>query len=332
MVTRSFGTLLHKWDGNPLSVENWFVSRKLNGHSVIWDGGATRGMDLASLPFFNGKTPSTTRSTGLWTLGRARAGETTPNPMPINAPVWWLNQLPVGTALHGELWFEDDKNYVERFCNRKDIVGQAWKNLILAVFAVKPYSTFPQECKVYKTLTEQQELKDKNQVRLLAELDVPTTLKACDGVVHKVQQHRIKNVQAVSKIVDEAHTRGWEGLVFMSPEYVYENSRTRKCLKYKPVNEVDVYVKGYEDGKTGRLENVTCSLQVEFIWDESILSVHGGDESMIGKKINLVISKLSDHDIANIKTVYPVDSKIKIKYDYVTKNGVPTGASVYKGM
>jgi hypothetical protein len=348
-VERSFGRLLHRWDGNPVSVQGWFCSRKYNGHSVIWDGGVTRGVPLDQLDFYIGKKNSgkaigdhSGKATGLWTLGRARRYETQPNPTPIMATESFLNSLPVGIPLHGELWCDDDKSFIERFTTRLVPVQSAWDKIMFMVFAVKPWSTFPakiqvlagQELAGQTTKILADNMDSSTQVHLLnklkALLSLPSSGERKDGVVHVPEMRRILGPQIVNEMLEKSKNLNWEGLVFLSPYAKYDNTRRRDCLKYKPVTETEVEVLNWEMGKDGKNANRLCSLKVSLTWDDAILSIHGGTEAMVGKTVEFILSKLTEKDIVNIKTVYPVGSIVTIKFDYVTKYGVPSGAAVYK--
>lgn len=79
-------------------VGGWWMSEKLDGHRALWDGGASRGILASDVPYANVakdaryKVPPV--ATGLW----SRYGKV------IRAPDAWLDGLPRGVVLDGELY------------------------------------------------------------------------------------------------------------------------------------------------------------------------------------------------------------------------------------
>lgn len=96
MPKRHFAMLAKPYKkGHPIG--GWLMSEKLDGQRAIWDGGITRGLELHEVPWANreknDRYVDEPRATGLWT----RYGN------PIQAPDWFLNQLPP-VLLDGELY------------------------------------------------------------------------------------------------------------------------------------------------------------------------------------------------------------------------------------
>lgn len=110
-----------------------YMSEKLDGIRVFWDGGLTRDVPTTQVPWAGVLNPKTGQmktkvrpvSTGLW----SRYGN------PIIAPNWFLNQLPC-IPLDGELFagrgkFQKTVSYV-----KKDTpVDEEWENIKFAVFS-----------------------------------------------------------------------------------------------------------------------------------------------------------------------------------------------------
>ena len=98
MARREFLQLAHTYDPVKHQVGGWYLSEKFNGMRAYWDGGYTRGKLTSQVPFANTtkdyRRVHSPHATGLWTrYGKA-----------IFAPKWWLDSLPQGNALDGELY------------------------------------------------------------------------------------------------------------------------------------------------------------------------------------------------------------------------------------
>lgn len=98
MAKSAYVMLAHPFNPNKHQIRSQYISDKLDGMRAIWDGGISRGKPAKEVPWCNSekhdrfKTPPI--ATGLW----SRYGQ------PIQAPDWWLNQLPTDLLLDGELW------------------------------------------------------------------------------------------------------------------------------------------------------------------------------------------------------------------------------------
>lgn len=74
---------------------DWYMSEKLDGMRCFWDGGITIGLKASEVPWANtGKEGADHICTGLW----SRGGKV------IHAPSWFIDDLPKGFFLDGELW------------------------------------------------------------------------------------------------------------------------------------------------------------------------------------------------------------------------------------
>jgi hypothetical protein len=70
MFRREFLQLANKFDEHKHNVNGWMMSEKLDGMRCIWDGGITRGMMAAQVPWANiekdGRYRNAPTATGLW--------------------------------------------------------------------------------------------------------------------------------------------------------------------------------------------------------------------------------------------------------------------------
>ena len=81
------------------TISGWFLSEKLDGLRAYWDGGISRGFLAKNVPYANTERDKRLvdpdyLATGLWSR----------NAKVIRAPEWFLDALPNGLALDGELW------------------------------------------------------------------------------------------------------------------------------------------------------------------------------------------------------------------------------------
>lgn len=117
--------------GQDMAIDNglWLMSEKLDGIRCLWDGGVSRGSLVGNVPWANtlkDKPGKEIRATGLWT----RYGKV------IWAPDYWVDQLPRGVLLDGELWmgtrsFEKVSSVVRTQSGATDV---AWGNVEYWVF------------------------------------------------------------------------------------------------------------------------------------------------------------------------------------------------------
>ena len=88
MPKREFCQLAHDYVSGKYTVAGQFYSEKLDGQRAIWDGGVSRGIPKAQVPYANndrdGRYVNPPIATGLWT----RYGNV------VHAPDWILDQLP----------------------------------------------------------------------------------------------------------------------------------------------------------------------------------------------------------------------------------------------
>jgi DNA ligase-1 len=132
MARREFLQLAKKFTQGKDSPSGMWISEKLDGTRVFWDGGVSRGLPTITVPWANTINPKTgelkakikPKATGLW----SRYGN------PIIAPDWWLNQLP-SMFLDGELFAGRGNFQTLRSIVAKDVAdSDAWKDVQFAAF------------------------------------------------------------------------------------------------------------------------------------------------------------------------------------------------------
>jgi DNA ligase-1 len=251
MERREFVMLAQTYVPAKHSIAGWYVSEKLDGMRAIWDGGISRGMLASTVPYAN--TAKDARlleppiATGLWT----RYGKV------IHAPDWWLDNLPSGVLLDGEL-------YIDRGCFqtlmstvKTQIPGRGWSDVQYKVFDIPPMSM----------LFGDGEVKGTNFTKQFAGLcswEPTKRLKSpvffsfeavqdC-GLTQLHRQERLPfNTAAAQSRIDELLTtitqeRG-EGLMLRRPASLWTPKRSHDLLKVKKLSDMEGVVVGYTWGK-----------------------------------------------------------------------------------
>lgn len=167
--------LAERWQGQ--DVAGWWLAEKFDGVRAYWDGAVIR-----------------TRS---W-----RA---------IDAPAWFLEKLPRGVALDGELWggrgtFQIASE-LSRFARGTD---RAWKGMLFRAFDWPTCEAIPYEARAAKV------------ERWSNEIVQPAELRRCAGA----EDARNTMMQIVRD--------GGEGVVVKRPKHFYEFGRSWDWLKVKP--------------------------------------------------------------------------------------------------
>lgn len=121
---REFLMLAKPSKGNE-QIGGWYLSEKLDGMRCFWDGGVSRGHTIDIVPWANLGKGEDEVATGLW----SRYGN------PIQAPDWFLNELPC-CPLDGELYCgRGEFQTVMSTCRKKTPVDAEWKKVKFQVFS-----------------------------------------------------------------------------------------------------------------------------------------------------------------------------------------------------
>lgn len=338
-----------------------FVSEKLDGIRAIWDGGITRGLDAAEVPWCNtakhDRLTFTLKSTGLW----SRYGQ------PIQAPAWWLDSMP-RIPLDGELW-----------------AGRGmWQALCRAVKVIKEDSSFlVGDIKVrmmaFDSPSPGQWLKDRL-------IDVPNMFKKLEGCVewfynqehnwqhlyrspeyfvnvNKVMPRLLENcdyvdwheqiqlpygsIQAESKleeIAKKVYEVGGEGLVIRQSSSSWLPERSYDLLKVKPESDAEATIVGYKWGKKttkgskllGKMGSLICQLvdgkQFELSGftdaERAMVPISGDGYNRMQAIAEMDQGKRVIEAFHNPK--FPIGSVITFKYREWSDDGLPKEARFYR--
>ncbi|KAH9482076.1 DNA ligase [Psilocybe cubensis] len=244
--------LANKWDlEKGLDPTGWWLSEKLDGVRTFYDGN-----QLIS-----------------------RLGN------PFTPPNWFLDKLPKGVTLDGEL-YGGRGNFQSTVSIVKTVNSVHWKNISFQIFDVPSRGHEPFE----------------ERYKFLQETFGVGGVHAADQIC--VVEHELaKSRQHVLDKLKEVEGLGGEGLMLRKPQSVYEGKRSGSLLKIKTFYDAEAIVTGHAPGK-GRNKGITGALMCKM-------------ES--GKLFN-VGSGLTD----KIRKEPPkIGSIITYRFQELTRDGVP---------
>lgn len=278
---RQFVQLSHTLKGQ--NVGGWYESSKLDGFRCIWDGGVSRGVPKAQVPWANHDKDDRYKIAPVATGLYSRYGNV------IHAPEWFLDSLPVGVVLDGECHNSDlSRQQIRSICARL-IPDDRWAYIQFKVFnrlspevwlgegrinnpnfvekiitadhygwyleqGGKAFDQYPFHL-VYDHLTNQQYWSDK--LRLVTQTKMPQD--ASDYISQRL-------VQEMSK-------EHGEGLILTNPYDFTVMKRTNNSLKVKPRDDSEGVVVGYITGREGKLRGLLGALILE--WEGKRLELSG---------------------------------------------------------
>ena len=254
---REFLMLAKTYQPKKMTVGGWYVSEKLDGTRVFWDGGISRDLPTIEVPWANVVNPKTGRmkrrirpeATGLWTM----YGN------PINAPDWFLNLLPC-MPLDGKLWAGYGNLQLCRSLCSGGGSDTDWKEVEFAAFSTPPIEKMFEDGEIRNAnmklkltklnfdlwlhrydqgiLDDWFHLSTKSgKVTFDIELAVLRDAIPSEGNVYLLQQKRLpygvkEAAQAVEDELDRVLTKGGNGLIIRDPDSVWEPHRVDTVLKY----------------------------------------------------------------------------------------------------
>ncbi len=124
---REFLMLPRVYDLEKHTVGGYYISEKLEGVRVFWDGGISRGIPIPAVPWANTRNPDSRQpASGLWSR----------HANSIIPPDWFLNLLPC-MPLDGVLWAgRGQRSTACSVCRGGK--SEAWEQIEFAVFSTPP--------------------------------------------------------------------------------------------------------------------------------------------------------------------------------------------------
>lgn len=286
-MNREFVMLAQSIDHQKHDIAHWYVSVKLDGQRAFWDGGITRGMPKRDVPWANNDKDNRYQeppvATGLW----SRYGNV------IHPPEWFLNSLPKGLMLDGELYlgrgqFQECRKIISTL-----EPGAGWKDIRYRVFDLPSANTFFQHGKInnpnfHKLIVENDcdAFYKENSKEPALYRDVPdftTAIKRMQVLAQRAQasqaasqpvwsflnQYKLpgNNEEAYEKMYDllnEETDKGGEGLMLRAPNSIWLPKRSASLLKVKKFDEGEAVVAGSITGQGKHLGRMGA-LIVQFI-------------------------------------------------------------------
>lgn len=343
-MKRHFLMLAEKYDSKKHSPIGWFISEKLDGMRCFWDGGVTRGKELTEVPWANtlkdSRYVTQPVATGLWT----RYGKS------IQAPDWWLDELPKNLFLDGELYM--GRNCFQPLMStvKKLIPGSEWQNVKYLVFDTPPVHTIFANGIINETnfKKEFRDIERRVDTRRINRCSSPIFrdtyywLKDVLPVNDVIQLHRQEelcyNEKLAKKRIDEALesvcSSGGEGLMLRAPGSYWVPSRSKHLLKVKALHDAEAIVVGYIWGKEtdlgSKLLGKMGALIVNFQGKQFELSGFTDEERELSHSDEGVRSPGKVCEPHIFSRHFPRGSRVSFKYRELSDEGIPKEARYWR--
>jgi DNA ligase 1 len=265
---REFLLLAHDYEVG-MDVSGWLMSIKLDGQRAFWDGGISRGLPTAQVPFANVAKDSRFLeeqvATGLW----SRYGKA------IHAPDAWLDYLPE-FPLDLELWMGNGRHQELRSVvskQPKERSDAAWMEVRAMVLDAPSLFQVFEDGVVRNTNWEatfvRRKLMDwvKGTGRMLHWKHTTTTLESFSDTLRWLKEEDVENPivtlleqaklpedrqkaedEVQRRLVDVVH-QGGEGLVLRRGPNAWVPKRSHHVLKVKPEKDAEGTVVGFTWGR-----------------------------------------------------------------------------------
>lgn len=265
MSKSEFTMLAHKYNPVKVGVAGWFVSEKLDGMRAVWDGGVSRGMLASSVPYANTEKDSRFVTPPVATGLYSRYAN------PISAPDWFLDLLPVGVCLDGELWAGVQTFQLIVGTVKRLVPGPEWELIQYRVFD-SPAMFFDREIKTTNLRLRMSGCDRwvRNQGMILKQPRSPDFetvydfLKPYCNNKHLVlhpQQRLAFNTRIAESELEERLTAvtaaGGEGLILRKPSSIWVPERSHSLLKVKKMQDMEGMVIGYTSGREAGVSGTT---------------------------------------------------------------------------
>lgn len=337
------------------------MSEKLDGCRCFWDGGASRKMLAEWVPYANIEKDARYNrriiATGLW----SRYGKV------IHAPDWWLDLLPRGIPLDGELYMGVGKFQTLMSTVKELDPGPGWKNVEFRVFDSPPLSRVfapgrIENTNFRKSFDERtlEWIKDKVGIIIKADRSFESIYHYLTNnvnqndvvVIHEQEQLPFNGPETESRITErllDVCSQGGEGLVLRRHVSIWKPERTWDCLKVKQVLDAEGTVVGYvwgkETDKGSKLLGLMGSVILDFNSRQFELSGFTEEERVMDyvdqsngpelKRLEMArrygtnhSGELIDGDFHNPK--FPRGSKVTFKYRELTDGLIPKEARYFR--
>jgi len=356
MARREFLQLAKKFVLGKHDPSGMYISEKLDGMRVFWDGGVTRGLPTDTVPWANIIDPKTGDrkkkikpvATGLW----SRYGN------PIIAPDWWLNQLPA-MFLDGELFAGRGNFQTLMSISKKDVADEdAWREVEFAVFGAPSLTS----------VFQPGEIKNPNfhrDIRIAvcgsfvrSNMDRVAGIDSLEGgtlsfeeeinllqasllggdlcYLHphvRLPDDRMKAEEHMGRFMDTVLDQGGEGVMLRDPSSVWTPKRVNSLLKLKPFTDdqgtVTGYVSGRQTDKGSKLRGLIGALILDYSGNRLELSGLTNEERKFATKHDeqWAYDRPGEDMPAWVEGAYfKVGDTVEFRYRELSDDGIPKEA------
>jgi DNA ligase-1 len=334
MAKAEFVMLAHTYDRQKHRVDGWYMSEKLDGMRAIWDGGITRGAYKATVPWANtakdARYKTAQRCTGLWT----RYGHV------IHAPDFWLDKLPKGVCLDGELYGPTiPRETLFSIVKSQTPVIPQWHNVCYYTFDMPhPRILFGnREIKNTNFKATFDEIVDSFEPlrglvgslspRLLTFSEVKGKLQEfASHTLVPLPQQVVIDVPHIDKYMREVTDAGGEGVILRSPGSSWHPYRSYELLKYKFKQDDEGTVVGYTTG-LGKYLGMMGALIVQYRGDKTFnLSGFTNQERTLSDPQWCVDHPDTTCPPRIVSSHFPIGSQVSFTYRELSDDGIPIEA------
>jgi DNA ligase-1 len=279
---------------------NWWASEKWDGIRALWDGEKiiSRGSGLGNPKVYT------------------------------YVPEWFINILPPGIALDGEIWIGRGMfQSTGKLSNIKPGSSYSLKEIediwsgkngypvIFKVFDVPSHNgPFEKRIEFLKTVVSDRK-KCWNQLEYPNKSVYPLQF---------TEQIKIQSMEQLINLYTSLTSNGAEGIMLRAPGSPYEEKRSKYMLKYKIKEDAECIVRGYLQGE-GRLQGMLGALRCEMI--------KNGQASGVFSNIGTGFSDFQRkyYNVPESSEYIPLGAIVSFSYMEMTDDGVPRHP-VYRGL
>jgi hypothetical protein len=362
MSNRELLMLAHKFDAEQHNPAGMYVSIKCDGQRCWWDGGVSRGVPKVLVPWANNKKDERyidpPIATGLW----SRYGNV------IHAPEWFLNGLPKGVMLDGELYIDRGKFQETASIIKTINPGNEWRQVKLLTFDLPSIEQLFREGRINNpNFSLEITSKSRDFVKGEWPYNLPRTFQASYKMMvdlwHErgkppvwrplkqiaLPEDKAKAIDTVIQFLDKETNCGGEGLMLRVPWSYWVPLRTKNLLKVKKLDDDEGIVIGCisgKEGKEGKLKGLMGALMLK-LSNGKVFEISGFTDAErqlmnMNARDDLAFSVRSAFEWAAshpgmqcpdyIQPVqFPIGSKVRFRYRSLTNDGLPKEARYWRG-
>ena len=314
-------------------VRGYYVSEKLDGIRVFWDGVLTTGMLKKDVPFANTlKDARFLREqvcTGLWSQYCH----------PIYAPAWFTASLPK-IMMEGELFAgRGTWQKLSSATSRQEPVNDEWDDIKLIAFdCPDPYIMFEDglvringnDKLLFRGCLNFLE-KHNNGIKTISE--APYSRRRAflrNNYSECIEEVLMYSNKKMLNTFNEVISKGGEGLVLKTPDNIWNTDRAKDALKIKPLSSDEATVIGFTAGRIGKtgkfhgmIGNFICK------WRDIIFELSGMDDlhrTLVNNKEFAYSNPGKEMPSDTIGLLVRPGTRVTFEYRELSNDGLPKEA------